>query len=124
MSFTYDHIHLRTRDVAKVLNFYTMYLLAEIVDGKRPDGGAAIKVGGTTILISPLSGAQTIDPDAIGGRALDHFAFTVADIDETVARLKATGVVFSRDPVTLRPGLRVAFLTAPDNVSIELIQRG
>jgi catechol 2,3-dioxygenase-like lactoylglutathione lyase family enzyme len=124
MGFTYDHIHLRTRDVAKAVNFYTTHLEADIIDAKRPDGGAAIRIGGATILISPLQDGQTVDPDAIGGRALDHFAFTVPNIDETAARLKAEGVVFSCDPMTLRPGLRIAFITAPDNVSIEIIQRG
>jgi hypothetical protein len=28
------------------------------------------------------------------------------------------------DPTTVRPGVRIAFLRGPENVSIELIQRG
>jgi hypothetical protein len=28
------------------------------------------------------------------------------------------------DPKEIRPGVKIAFLTAPQNVSIELIQRG
>jgi len=33
-------------------------------------------------------------------------------------------VAFTMEPKTIRPGVRIAFLTAPENVSIELIQRG
>ena len=37
--------------------------------------------------------------------------------------LKAKGAQFTRGPVTVRPGLRVAFMTGPDNVSIEILDR-
>jgi hypothetical protein len=32
-------------------------------------------------------------------------------------------VVFTRGPETVRPGVRIAFLTAPEGVSIELLER-
>jgi hypothetical protein len=40
-----------------------------------------------------------------------------------VAELKARGAVFTMEPKLLRPGLRIAFLTGPEDVSIELLQR-
>jgi lactoylglutathione lyase len=55
---------------------------------------------------------------------LDHFGLTVDDIKEAVTALKAKGVHFTMDVTTNRPGVQIAFLTAPENVSIELIQRG
>ena len=55
---------------------------------------------------------------------LDHFGMTVEDIDAAVAELKGKGVPFTMEPRTIRPGVRIAFLTAPQNVSIGLIQRG
>jgi lactoylglutathione lyase len=48
----------------------------------------------------------------------------VTDIDAATAELKAKGVHFTLDPMTARPGVRIAFLRGPENVSIELIQRG
>jgi hypothetical protein len=54
---------------------------------------------------------------------LDHFGLTVDDIKSAVAGLKAKGVTFTMDVTTNRPGVQIAFLTAPENVSIELIQR-
>ena len=37
--------------------------------------------------------------------------------------LKSKGVEFTREPTTVRPGTRVAFLRAPQGVSIELLDR-
>ena len=55
---------------------------------------------------------------------LDHFGMTVTNMAEAVAELKAKGVHFTVEPKQIRPGTTIAFLTAPQNVSIELIQRG
>jgi catechol 2,3-dioxygenase-like lactoylglutathione lyase family enzyme len=56
-------------------------------------------------------------------QGLDHFGLVVSGIDAIVADLKAKGVEFTRDPQTVRPGTRVAFLRAPQGVSIELLDR-
>ena len=56
-------------------------------------------------------------------QGLDHFGLRVNGIDAIVAELKAKGVEFTREPTTVRPGVRVAFLRAPEGVSIELLDR-
>ena len=56
-------------------------------------------------------------------QGLDHFGLLVSGIDAVVAELKAKGAEFSREPTTVRPGVRVAFLRAPQGVSIELLDR-
>ena len=43
--------------------------------------------------------------------------------DRIVAEMKAKGVAFSMEPTTIRPGVRICFLRAPENVSIELLER-
>jgi len=45
------------------------------------------------------------------------------DIHATVAELKAKGVEFTREPTTVRPGVRICFLRGPEGVSIELLDR-
>jgi catechol 2,3-dioxygenase-like lactoylglutathione lyase family enzyme len=47
----------------------------------------------------------------------------VSNIDAVVAELKAKGAEFTREPTTVRPGVRVAFLRGPEGVSIELLDR-
>jgi lactoylglutathione lyase len=61
------------------------------------------------------------DPeDYQSGRNFGHLAYLVDDIYETCDRLMAAGVVISRPP---RDG-HMAFVRSPDNISIELLQRG
>jgi lactoylglutathione lyase len=55
-----------------------------------------------------------------GGRNFGHLAYRVDDIYETCRRLMEAGVTINRPP---RDGY-MAFVKSPDNVSIELLQRG
>ena len=61
------------------------------------------------------------DPEVYtGGRNFGHLAFRVDDIHATCAKLKAAGVTINRPP---RDG-HMAFIRTPDDISIELIQKG
>ena len=55
-----------------------------------------------------------------GGRNFGHLAYRVDDIYETCQRLMDAGVIINRPP---RDGY-MAFVKTPDNISIELLQRG
>ena len=55
-----------------------------------------------------------------GGRNFGHLAYQVDDIYETCERLVDAGVTINRPP---RDG-RMAFVRSPDNISIELLQKG
>lgn len=55
-----------------------------------------------------------------GGRNFGHIAFAIDDIYATCDRLMKAGVTINRPP---RDG-RMAFVRSPDNISIELLQRG
>jgi len=54
------------------------------------------------------------------GRNFGHVAYEVDDIYETCARLMEHGVTIARPP---RDG-RMAFVRSPDQISVELLQRG
>ncbi|WP_374470118.1 VOC family protein [Phenylobacterium sp.] len=61
------------------------------------------------------------DPEAYeGGRNFGHLAYEVDDIYAVCQRLKDGGVTINRPP---RDG-RMAFVRSPDNISIELLQKG
>ena len=53
-------------------------------------------------------------------RNFGHLAFEVDDIYATCERLRQSGTVINRPP---RDG-RMAFVRSPDNISIELLQKG
>src|SRR5262252_277479 len=55
-----------------------------------------------------------------GGRNFGHLAYEVDDIYATCQRLLDAGVTINRPP---RDG-RMAFIRTPDNISVELLQRG
>jgi lactoylglutathione lyase len=123
--FAYDHIHLRSPDPEATARYYERMFGAEIVrtmqQGKpRID----IKLGGVDIFIAPVAPGDGVDPPpATPHQGLDHFGLRVTGIDAVVAELKAKGAVFTREPTTVRPGVRVAFMRAPEGVSIELLDR-
>jgi lactoylglutathione lyase len=61
------------------------------------------------------------DPEVLDeGRNFGHLAYAVDDIYATCQRLLDHGVTINRPP---RDG-RMAFVRSPDNVSIELLQKG
>ena len=61
------------------------------------------------------------DPEEYsGGRNFGHLAFRVDDIYATCQKLMDAGVTINRPP---RDG-HMAFVRSPDNISIELLQRG
>jgi lactoylglutathione lyase len=123
--FVFDHIHLFTRNPEATAGFYERMFGAQVtrsmVQGKpRID----LKLGGANIFVLDVSG----DPKAVAGPAhpyqgLDHFGLEVKGIDAVCDELKAKGAVFTRGPETIRPGTRIAFLTGPEGVSIELLER-
>ena len=64
---------------------------------------------------------DTGDPEPYtGGRNFGHLAYAVDDIYATCERLMQRGVTINRPP---RDG-RMAFVRSPDQISIELLQRG
>lgn len=61
------------------------------------------------------------DPERLaGGRNFGHLAYAVDDIYALCQHLMDSGVTINRPP---RDG-RMAFVRSPDNVSIELLQKG
>jgi lactoylglutathione lyase len=61
------------------------------------------------------------DPEVYtGGRNFGHLAYAVDNIYETCEKLQKSGVTINRPP---RDG-HMAFIRTPDNISIELIQKG
>lgn len=122
---TWDHIHLRSKDPEATAQWYEDMLGAEVVrttqQGKpRID----LKLGGANIFIAQVTAGDGVNPPPVTPyQGLDHFGLSVSGIDAICTDLKAKGVEFTREPTTVRPGVRVAFLRAPEGVSIELLDR-
>jgi catechol 2,3-dioxygenase-like lactoylglutathione lyase family enzyme len=123
--FTYDHMHLRSPDPEATAAFYERMFGAQILRSMQ-NGQPRIdlKVGGVDVFLMAVAPGSNVNPPPDSPhQGLDHFGLRVSGIDAVVAELKAKGVHFTMEPTTVRPGVRVAFLLAPEGVSIELLDR-
>jgi lactoylglutathione lyase len=90
---------------------YTLAFLAAPGDGGKAQAGWSPAVELT----------YNWDPEEYGGgRNFGHLAYEVDDIYALCQRLMDGGVTINRPP---RDG-RMAFVRSPDNISIELLQKG
>jgi lactoylglutathione lyase len=125
-AFTFHHIHLRSRNPMATAQYYRQMFDAKIIESVQTDGQRRIDldINGFPIFIV-LVPAETEMPDspAVPHLGLDHFGFQVSNLDEVAAELKRRGAKFSTEPRTIRPGTRIAFVQAPENVRIELLER-
>jgi len=125
MTFTYDHIHIRSRDPEKTAAWYERMLDAQIVrtmqQGKpRID----MKIGGQDVFIAPIEANSKVNaPPVTPYEGLDHFGLRVTGIDKVVADLKAKGAEFTMELNSPRPGIKICFIRGPEGVSIEVLER-
>ena len=126
VQFTWEHVHLRSPNSEETAVWYQDKLGAEVIRTKQADGSNRIdlNLAGQKVFIAMASPDQAGAAPSSPYMGLDHFGMTVTNMAEAVAELKGKGVVFTMEPKQIRPGTTIAFLTAPQNVSIELIQRG
>ncbi|MDA9503888.1 glyoxalase [Bradyrhizobium sp. CCBAU 11386] len=121
IAVTWDHVHLRSPDPEATAAWLRDILGGEIV---RAPGRIDVNLGGARIFIAPLEGDNTVSPPPPHPhQGLDHFGLTVKDIDAVAAEIKAKGVTFTREPTTIRPGVRICFIRGPEGISIELLER-
>jgi lactoylglutathione lyase len=119
----YLHTMVRVTDLDTSLRFYRDALgLKELRRNDYPQGRYTL-----IFLAAPGDESAQIELtfnwDAetyTGGRNFGHLAYAVDDIYATCRRLRDHGVTINRPP---RDG-RMAFVRSPDQISIELLQRG
>ncbi len=119
----YLHTMVRVTDLDASLDFYCNKLgLTEL--GRHENAAGKFTL---VFLAAPGDESAQVeltynwDPENLsGGRNFGHLAYQVDDIYETCRRLMDAGVTINRPP---RDG-RMAFVRSPDQVSIELLQKG
>jgi lactoylglutathione lyase len=124
--YSYDHIHLRSRDPMATAQYYHKMFDAEIRESIQSDGQPRIDldINGLTVFIARVAADAAIpESPADPHLGLDHFGLRVDNMDDAYAELKRRGAEFSLEPRLLRPGVKIAFVRGPDNVRIELLER-
>ena len=119
----YLHTMVRVGDLDASLDFYCNKL------GLRELGRHSNEAGRFTLVFLAAPGDESAqveltynwDPETLGGgRNFGHRAYAVDDSYATCRRLMDAGGTINRPP---RDG-RMAFVRSPDDVSIELLQKG
>ena len=126
----YLHTMIRVTDLDKTVAFFTELLgMSEVRRTDSEKGrftlvflAASEDVEAGRIHKAPLVElTHNWDPETYGGgRNFGHLAYEVDDIYATCAKLMQAGVVINRPP---RDG-HMAFVRTPDNISLELLQKG
>lgn len=119
----YLHTMVRVSDLEKSLTFYRDQLgLRELRRQDYPQGRYTL-----VFLAAPGDDHAEVeltynwDPEGLGeARNFGHLAYQVENIYEICERLMRAGVTINRPP---RDG-HMAFVRSPDNISVELLQRG
>ena len=124
--YFYDHVHLIAPDPVKTAEWYEKAFNAKRVSvQQRPDGRTSVELnlsGTRLLIISTLASDKRADDSPRKYYGLEHWGVRTDNLDEAVKNLKAMGVNFIQDITQARPGVRISFLMAPDNVLIELLE--
>jgi lactoylglutathione lyase len=120
----YLHTMIRVSDPDETIRFFEVLGLREI---RRMDS----EQGRFTLIFLAAPGDEDaqveltynwdVPDEGYGeGRNFGHLAYEVDDVYATCQRLMDAGVTINRPP---REG-RMAFVRSPDNISVELLQKG
>ena len=119
----YLHTMVRVNDVDKSLEFYCNALGLKELRRREDEAGRYTLI----FLAAPGDEDAQVEltynwdrEDYDEGRNFGHLAYQVDDIYALCEKLMAAGVTINRPP---RDG-RMAFVRSPDNISVELLQKG
>lgn len=133
--FAFDHVHIISRTPKQAADWYVEMFGATIAAETVSRGAPQIfvELGGTTIIIRGARPGEAPAParpvrkfadhsshDAWG---TDHFGFLYrGDLKALVEGLRGKGVTFPVELKQIPDGRWLCYVTAPDGVSIELMQ--
>ena len=124
----FNNVRLLVKDFAKCFKFYSEQLGLEAAWGDENSGYASFKVAegieGLALFVSdwmaPSVGNEN-KQQPVGMREKSLIAFSVDNVDETYAALKAKGVMFINEPTDMPGwGMRTVHLRDPEENLIEL----
>ncbi len=129
MAYRINHIHLKSNEPEKTAEWYVKAFNFTITsDTVRASGDRFIRCmsedGGMAVNISAARSGETLGPgDAKAHIGLEHFGFDSVDLEADIKRLEGLGAQLLEGPLQAGPETKIAFMKAPVDVRIELIQR-
>ena len=125
-TYRVDHLHLISPNIEETKNWYCQVFGGKITFEGNFKGKQVYYVdvnGFNIILIEQMPDEEPLPATIQSKEGLDHFGFAVEDLDAAAEELRAKDVKFVVEPMQVRPGLKIAYIEAPDKVRIELSER-
>ncbi|GAB6008667.1 VOC family protein [Dysgonomonas reticulitermitis] len=124
----FSNVRLLVKDYAKCFKFYTEQLGLEALWGDENSGYASFKVTDGmerfALFVSDWMAPSVSNADKelpVGFREKSLVSFSVDNVDDTYAVLKAKGVIFVNEPTDMAGwGMRTVHLRDPEDNLIEL----
>ena len=127
MSYEFDHVHLKSEDPGTTADWYVKAFNFKIIkDSIRTFGDRFIRCESSDGTIINISGARTNEQmgngDSNAHWGLEHFGIKVTNMGEEIKRLEKLGAKLLEGPIQVPDGPLIAFIKAPIDVRIELLQ--
>jgi catechol 2,3-dioxygenase-like lactoylglutathione lyase family enzyme len=125
-SLAFDHVHLVAQDPQAAAQWYVDKLGGSVWKSAEVRGAPQVyvSVAGALVILRGERSGETIGSKEGLEWGVDHFGLRVeGDFDSFCEGLRRKGVAFNVEPRQFNPTTRIAFVAAPDGVSIELLSR-
>ncbi len=128
MSYSFNHVHLKAPDPGKTADWYVKAFNFQIINDEnpRPQGDRFIRCRTEDGIAVNISSARTDESmgngDADAHWGLEHFGIEVDDIESELKRLESLGAEVLEGPTHTSTGMSIAFIQAPNDVRIEVMQ--
>lgn len=117
MALSFQHVHIKTRDVAKTVQYYIENYGAT-KKAEMPGRGWQLDLLGTQLNITSLITEQNHEQHY----GIEHMAIVTDDYAGTLAQLRQNGVEVLEE-LKGSSGNRVAFVAATDGAQMEIIEK-
>lgn len=123
---SFDHVHLVAKDPKATAQWYVDKLGGQIWKSVEVRGAPQVyvSIAGALVIVRGQRPQESVGDKPGLEWGVDHFGLRVqGDFDAFCSGLKGKGVGFNLEPTDFNPTTRIAFIKAPDGVSIELLNR-
>ena len=127
MPYIVNHIHIKSKDPKVTAEWFVSAFNVKIVSDTLRSFGDRFVIteteGGLKINISNERTGETLGPaDADAHYGIEHFGFDTVDIKKDIDRLIGLGAEVKEGPIDVPDGPIIAFISAPGDIRIELIE--
>jgi predicted enzyme related to lactoylglutathione lyase len=117
MAISFNHVHIKTTDVAKTVQYY-MQNYGATKKAEMAGRGWQLDLHGTQLNITGIITEQNHEQHY----GIEHMAVTTDDYPGTLAKLRENGVAVLEE-LKGSSGNRVAFVSATDGAQMEIIEK-